>query len=230
MKAILLAAGYGTRLRPLTNKTPKCLVPIKGKPLLEYWLDEVVRAGIKNIVVNTHYKAKVVEKFINKSPHSEYIEIYNEKNLLGTCGTLLKVIENNIDDDVLLLHSDNYSKQNLNDFIIAHNNRPKNCLLTMMTFNTDSPKTCGIVELKNNVVVGFHEKVEYSVGNIANGATYILSKEFLKIIKKDFSKASDFSTEILPHFVNMIFTFHTDEIFIDIGNIASYNLANNIKE
>ena len=230
MKAILLSAGYGTRLRPLTYEVPKCLVPIKGKPLLQYWLDELIHSGINDITVNTHYKAEIVKDFIKNSNYSEHVEILHEDKLLGTCGTLLNVIRNNAVNEILLIHSDNYSKQNLNDFIQAHNKRPKDCLLTMMTFKTDSPENCGIVELKNNIVVGFHEKVEYSIGNIANAATYILSNEFLKIISENFHDAKDFSTQILPHFINKIYTFHTNEVFIDIGNIANYTLANNIKE
>lgn len=230
MKAILLAAGFGTRLKPLTDKIPKCLVPIKGKPLLEYWIENLIHSGINKIIVNTHYKAGVVQDYIKKSKHNKNIQVFNESKLLGTCGTLLANIENKIEDEILLLHSDNYSNQMLNSFIKAHENRPKNCLLTMMTFNTNTPETCGIVELKNKVVVGFHEKVNYPVGNIANGATYLLSKEFLKIIKKDFKNASDFSTDIIPNFINKIFTFHTNKIFIDIGNLTNYNLANTIEE
>ena len=230
MKALLLAAGFGTRLKPLTDKIPKCLVPIKGKPLLEYWIENLIHSGINKIIINTHYKADVVQEFIKNSQYNKNIHVFNEPELLGTCGTLLANIENKIEDEILLLHSDNYSTQMLNSFIEAHEKRPKNCLLTMMTFNTDTPETCGIVELKNKVVVGFHEKVNYSVGNIANGATYLLSKEFLKIIKKDFKNASDFSTDILPFFIDKIYTFKTNEIFIDIGNITNYNLANGIKE
>ena len=230
MKALLLAAGFGTRLKPLTNNVPKCLVPIKGKPLLEYWIENLISSGISKLIINTHYKADVVQKYIKQSKYSENIRVFNEPELLGTCGTLLANIENTIEDEILLLHSDNYSTQMMSSFIEAHNKRPKNCLLTMMTFNTSSPESCGIVELKNNVVVGFHEKVNYSVGNIANGATYLLSKEFLKIIKKDFNNAYDFSTDILPYFIDKIYTFHTDKIFIDIGNITNYNLANEIEE
>ena len=71
MKAIILAAGYGTRLRPLTNKTPKCLIPINGKPLLENWFDLLIDQGFSEVLINTHYLAKEVDK---------YIESYVEKN------------------------------------------------------------------------------------------------------------------------------------------------------
>lgn len=227
MKSILLSAGLGTRLRPLTNSTPKCMLPINGKPLLEIWINNLINLNVNKIIINTHYKHKQVVDFIMNSKYKKNIELFHERKLLGTCGTLLANIHH-FDQEILLLHSDNYCLANMKEFVEAHSNRPKNCLMTMLTFKTENPETCGIVETENGVVTGFHEKVNYYIGNIANGATYILSKEFLEIIKKDFSNASDFSIDILPHFINRIYTYHTNEVFIDIGNVKNYNLANNL--
>ena len=67
MKAILLCAGKGLRLRPYTNNIPKCLMPIKGKPLLEIWLEKLFSAGITNILINAHYLSDQVDNFINHS-------------------------------------------------------------------------------------------------------------------------------------------------------------------
>ena len=61
MRAILLAAGLGTRLRPITDKIPKCLVPINGKPLIDYWLEQLTKAGIEKFLINTHYLHEKVE-------------------------------------------------------------------------------------------------------------------------------------------------------------------------
>ena len=71
MKVILLAAGLGTRLRPLTNSIPKCLVPIKGKPLLEIWLENLFQIGCRSFLINTHYMAEKVEDFLSKSLYQE---------------------------------------------------------------------------------------------------------------------------------------------------------------
>jgi mannose-1-phosphate guanylyltransferase len=227
MKAILLAAGFGTRLRPLTNKIPKCLVPIKGKPLLQIWLENLTKAGVNKFLINTHYLSMQVDSFIKSSDFSEKCIVKHEKKLLGTAGTLLTNIDFTNNEDCLLIHADNYCLADFNLFINAHICRPKNCLLTMMTFRTDSPSSCGIVEVdKENVVISFHEKVNSFHGNIANGAVYLLSSEFLSIMKKEFSGSIDFSTEVLGRFIGQIYTYETKETFIDIGTPETYKKAN----
>ena len=93
MRAILLAAGLGTRLRPITDTIPKCLVLIHGKPLLQIWLEKLTEVGIGPFLINTHYLHKQVEKFIEESEFSEQVELVYEEKLLGTAGTLSKNID-----------------------------------------------------------------------------------------------------------------------------------------
>lgn len=228
MKAILLAAGFGTRLRPITNSIPKCLVNIKGKILLDYWLENIINSGINNILINTHYLSEKVEQHINNSKFAKYSTIIHEKELLGTAGTILSNLNFIEDDDCMLIHADNYSLEDLNHLINAYKKRPKQCLITMMTFRTKKPHLCGIVKVdENNIVTDFYEKIQNPPGNIANGAVYVLSSEFISILKNNFKNAKDFSNDIIPFFTNKINTFETKEIFIDIGTIESYNEANN---
>lgn len=229
MKAILLAAGFGTRLRPLTDNIPKCLVPIKGKPLLQIWLENLINSEINQILINTHYLSNKVDSFINNSPYVDNCLIKYEKVLLGTAGTLLSNIDFIANEDCLLLHADNYCLESLNDLINAHVNRPKNCLITMLTFRTDKPNTCGIVEVdEHKIVIGFHEKICNPPGNLANGAIYVLSNDFIKILQENFATASDFSTEILPHLISKIYTYEAKNIFIDIGTPENYFIANSL--
>ncbi len=227
MKAILLAAGFGTRLRPLTDNIPKCLVPIKGKPLLEIWLENLTNSGINQILINTHYLSKKVDYFVNNSPYRNHCLIKHEKILLGTAGTLLSNIDFIANEDCIFLHADNYCLESINELVNAHKNRPKNCLMTMLTFRSDNPTSCGIVEIdEQNVVVGFHEKIINPPGNLANGAIYVLSNDFIKTLNQKFPTVSDFSTEIIHHFLGKIYTFETSELLIDIGTIETYNKAN----
>ena len=92
MKAMLLCAGEGIRLRPYTSNTPKCLMPIKGTPLLEIWLDKLSNAGINDFLINTHYLSEKVNDYVNTSKYKKSIKVTYEKELLGTAGTLLNNI------------------------------------------------------------------------------------------------------------------------------------------
>jgi mannose-1-phosphate guanylyltransferase len=227
MKAILLAAGLGTRLRPITNTIPKCLVQIKGKALLEIWLDQLSESGVEAFLINTHYLSDQVEYFISYSKFQNRISLVNEPELLGTAGTLIANLDFFEKKDGLLIHADNYCQADFKSFFEAHKNRPEKCLMTMMTFKTDTPTSCGIVEVdEEGVVIGFHEKVESPPGNLANGAIYILSADLLKLLDLEMQSVKDFSTEVLHKFLGRIYTWETADKFIDIGtpqNLASVN-------
>jgi len=227
MRAILLAAGCGTRLRPITNTIPKCLVPIKGKPLLEIWFDRLTLAGIGPFLVNTHYLADQVGAFIESSRYKEQVTLEYEPELHGTAGTLIENLDFFEGQDGMLIHADNYCLADFSAFVQAHEQRPADCVMTMMTFRTGTPSTCGIIELdERGVVIGFHEKVADPPGNLANGAIYILSSQLLERLNDDLHAVKDFSTEVLNRFIGQIYTYETKEVFLDIGTPESYEQAN----
>jgi mannose-1-phosphate guanylyltransferase len=220
MKAVLLAGGYGTRLRPLTDHTPKCLVPIRGVPLLELWLKRLTQAGVSEFLVNTHYLAPQVNAFIAASPYAPRVQLVHEEELLGTAGTLRA---NRAfweqENALMVVHADNLCECDLAAFMQAHANRPAHCLMTMMTFDTDQPRSCGIVELDaEGVVVRFHEKQENPPGRLANGAVYIFSRELLESLTTE----DDLSTQVLPHLMGRIYTWKNTQLLQDIGTPEAY--------
>ena len=226
MKVLLLAAGYGKRLRPITNNTPKCLVQINNKPLITYWLELLKNKRIDEIYINTNYLAKNVEDFFLKNKYSQKINILKEKSLLGTGGTILKILNNFENDTFLVIHADNLSIFDLDEFLNAHHNRPQGTLMTMMIFKTDNPQSCGIVELdKQGIVKGFHEKVEFPPSNLANAAVYIVEPSIREFLLKINKEVIDFSTEVIPHFINQIFSYENTVYHRDIGTIKSYRKA-----
>tara|TARA_B100002019_G_scaffold292419_1_gene315435 strand:- start:3542 stop:4240 length:699 start_codon:yes stop_codon:yes gene_type:complete len=228
MKALLLAAGLGTRLRPITNNTPKCLVKIQGTPLLQLWIEKLQDLRVSEIIINTHYLSKKVENFINTLDHEVKITLSHENELLGTAGTLLKHVEFFQNEDLLLIHADNFCNDDLNNFINVHKTKPNNCQFSMLTFRTNKPEESGILEIdKENILISFEEKPDKPKSNLANGAVYCLSPFFLKkIVKLRDSGITDFSTEILPEYIGKIITYETKEIFMDIGSLESYELIN----
>ena len=104
--ALLLAAGLGTRLAPLTNALPKCLMPINGQPLLGVWLDMLLDAGFRDILVNTHYGAPLVERFVSQERYRSRVHVSYESELLGTAGTLLRHSDRFDEGPLLLTHPD----------------------------------------------------------------------------------------------------------------------------
>ena len=226
MKALLLAAGFGTRLRPITDKVPKCLVPIQGKPLLGYWLDMLSTQGINQILINTHYLPEAVKSFVQSHPLQEKIILIHETELLGTAGTVLKNRTWLQEGPFLLAHADNLTRFNLPAFIDAHARRELGIEITMMTFETDSPQNCGIVECnENDVVIGFHEKVPNPPSNQANAAVYIIEPSVIAFLASLNKEVIDFSTEVIPHYMARIQMFRNTEYHRDIGTPESLRLA-----
>ena len=227
MQALILAAGLGSRLRPITNTTPKCLVEVKGKKILEIWLEKLENLGVENFIINTHHLSEKVNDYIKKSRFKNKVKIIYEKNLLGTAGTLYKNA-NLITEDLIFLHADNFTTDSLETLIKAHYSRPSDCLMTMLTFTTDDPKSCGIIKTDlKEVMVDFVEKPKNYIGSKANAAVYILSKEFLSIFKESYKDSFDFSVDVIPNFKKRILTNQTENFFIDIGSLNNLYLANN---
>jgi mannose-1-phosphate guanylyltransferase len=223
MKAIILAAGLGTRLNPLTDVIPKCLMPIHGRPLLEYWIETLINANVNEILINLHHHAGMINQWIVNSKFRADITTTYEKELLGTGGTLLKNREFIQNDPVMLIHGDNFCLANIHDFIKMHDNRPKHIEITMMTFKTDTPYLCGIVKLNSsNVVTSYSEKPLQPSGNLANAAVYILEPKIFDFLNSLKRSVIDFSTEVIPNFLNRIVAFHNNVYHRDIGNLDSY--------
>jgi mannose-1-phosphate guanylyltransferase len=226
MRALLLAAGVGSRLLPITATTPKCLVTINGRPLLDYWLELLFGAGIERVLINTHWLAEQVHAYVNASRWAARIDIVHEAELLGTGGTVLANREWFQGRPFLLAHADNLTDFDVAGLIAAHRTRPAGHLMTMLGFRTDNPRSCGILELDDRrTVVAFHEKVEQPPGNLANGAVYVFEPEVIDVIAGLRSPVVDLSTEIIPAFTGRILCVETHGYHRDIGTLESLRRA-----
>jgi mannose-1-phosphate guanylyltransferase len=225
-KALLAAAGLGTRLAPLTDVLPKCLMPIAGRPLLGLWLQMLCDAGFTEIVVNLHHHAELVSEYIRRSPWADRVILAPEEKLLGTAGTLLRHRERFAEGPTLFAHADNLSLFDPRAFLAAHAARPSDCAMTMMSFVTDHPQSCGILSLSaDGRVLEMDEKPQQPKGNLANAAVYIVEPEVIEFIASLGKEVVDFSTEVLPAFKGRIGSFHNGSYHRDIGNPASLALA-----
>jgi mannose-1-phosphate guanylyltransferase len=219
MRALLLAAGLGTRLRPITETVPKCLVTVGREVLLDMWLRRLSEIGVDRVLVNLHHLGDVVRQHIASSTWSDFVEFVDEPVLLGTAGTLVANKSFFQGEDGLLVHADNYCTASLDEFIAAHHARPEGCTMTMMTFEASHPRECGIVTTDaRGVMITFDEKPANPLGSIANAAVYVLSPELYGPL----NGVSDFSTEVVAQLADRVYTWPSDGDLVDIGTLDRY--------
>jgi mannose-1-phosphate guanylyltransferase len=229
MKSLLLAAGLGTRLLPLTVNKPKCLVEVNGVTMLDFWIRKLDNSDVEDLTVNLHHFHREVQSFLsNLTSRIKIIQKF-EPILLGTAGTLLANF-GDLKDDLLIIHCDNYSSIDLNDLINFH--KSNNNFLTVALFEPDfeAKAGSGMVDLddKNNVTA-IYEKPKQSSLVWANAAIYIFSSELLNQLATNFSEAKDISTEIIPSLIDKISPYFIRDFHIDIGTFSGLNKAVQIR-
>ncbi|MBV8926688.1 MAG: nucleotidyltransferase family protein [Bradyrhizobium sp.] len=226
MRALLLAAGKGLRLLPITATTAKCMVEINGRPLLDYWLELLFEAGIQRVLVNTHWQADQVTAFARASRWADRIDLVHESELLGTGGTVLANRHWFQARPFMVAHADNLTDFDVRGLLKAHRARPEGHAITMLGFRTDTPSSCGILELdRRGTVTAFHEKVDDPPGNLANGAVYIFEPEVVNAIAAIGRPVVDLSTEIIPCYVGRMLCVETSGYHRDIGTPESLRRA-----
>ena len=226
MKAFLLAAGLGTRLRPITNVFPKCMVPIDGRPLIDWWMQLFAKHNIDEVLVNTHYLPDPVRDYIevhNRKKERPYIVESYEEKLLGSGGT----VRTNIDfvkneKEFLICYADNLTNLNLTELLQIH--RKHNGILTMALFHTNKPKQCGIAVLdEKNCIVEFVEKPALPKGDLANAGVYAVSSDVFSYIPNQ--PVSDFGKDVLPLLVGRMYGYKIRDYLLDIGTLDNYKKA-----
>lgn len=223
MKAVLLAAGLGTRLRPITDDVPKCLVPIGGIPLLEYWLRAFERYGVTEVLINTHYLAEQVEAFVESRQSSPKVALVHETELLGSAGTVLTNRDWIGDDEAFVIaYADNLTNVNLADIVDFHcRSRP---VATIGLFETDVPEQCGVVEIdEGDTIWNFVEKSPRPPSRLANAGIYVASQAIFDWIPA--GQPVDFGFDVFPRLSGQLKGYKLSGYFLDIGDLARYQQA-----
>ena len=174
MKAIILAGGRGKRLRPITDKIPKPLIPINNKPLIERTIKYLKKYGITEIIISSGYKSNLIEKFLKKKKNFGCKIIFStEKTPLGTGGAIKKALKHVDEESFLVLNGDIVTNIDLKKIIKKPNTIAANELKTKF----------GTMNIKNNKILKFNEKKD--VTNVwMNPGIYHLSKDVKKLIPK----------------------------------------------
>lgn len=223
-KAILLAGGLGTRLRPLTDSVPKCMVAIAGRPLLDYWFEALAAAGIRDVLINTHHLPGPVRHYlIGKNAQGfRTVETFEEE-LLGSAGTIAANAgwADNA-DDIVIVYADNLSDLDIAEFLAAHRSHGEP--MTMLLFHAPNPKACGIAELdRDGRIIGFEEKPATPKSDLANAGVYVVSADAWREIAA--MRAFDLGFDVLPRFVGRMRGHIHNGYHRDIGNHAALEAA-----
>jgi mannose-1-phosphate guanylyltransferase len=223
MKAFLLAAGLGTRLRPLTDTTPKCLLPIAGRPLLAHWFSLLEQHGFTEVLINLHHLPHLVRQFVSAAKPGIRVHLFEEPTLLGSAGTVRANrtwISNGA--PFLVAYADNLTNANLRRLVAVHEASAP--LLTMALFHAPEPARCGIAELdERGYVVAFAEKPEHPASDLANAGLYVADLRLIDRIPP--RTPADFGRDVLPTLVGEMQGHVVEGEVIDIGTPASYHRA-----
>ncbi|HTZ09894.1 MAG TPA: nucleotidyltransferase family protein [Acidimicrobiales bacterium] len=226
MKAVLLAAGLGTRLRPLTDTSPKCLLAVDGVTLLDRWLDALAGAGVDEVLVNTHHCPDLVDGHLATRAGPPRVRTVFEPVLLGSAGTLL-ANRAWIGDDpsFLACNADNLTDFDPGILVRAHLGAAPRPVATVALFHTRHPSACGIVQRDGDgTIVEFAEKPARPVGNLANAGIYAFETGALERCRGG-DGPLDIGFHLLPHLVGQARSVLVEGFFLDIGTLEDYRAA-----
>jgi NDP-sugar pyrophosphorylase family protein len=227
MKALILAAGEGTRLRPLTNDRPKPMLPLGDVPLLEQIVLLLKQHGVTQIAINLHYRPwSIVHHLGHGRRWDVHIHYSFEETLLGSAGAA-KRLEWYFDESFIVYYGDVYTNMDLGGLIAAH--RQGGAPVTMALYSVDNPTECGIVELDaQSRVRRFVEKPEPDqvFSRLANAGIFIVEPEVLSGLAAE--EPLDFGHDVFPRLLasgQSIIGYPITDTLIDIGTMENYQKA-----
>jgi len=226
MEAIILAGGFGTRLKPLTYTRAKSLLPIHNKPMISY-LIEALPKQVNKVILAVNYKKNQIEEYFNNHDYGKDIIVNDEPEPLGTAGAA-KFAEKHITNNFFVLNSDIICSLNLNQMIKFHNK--KKSLSTISLWPVENVSEFGVADvIDDGKIIGFIEKPkpEDAPSNYINAGAYLLEPEVLDYIQSN--QFVSMEKEIFPQIIetNRFFGFKFDGYWMDIGRINSYIKINN---
>ncbi len=223
MKALILAGGFGTRLRTVINNTPKVMAPVNGKPFLEYILFSLYKSNIEEVVVSVHYLADHIKDYFGNDYKGMSLKYSEEISPLGTGGAIknsLSYLKNT--DNIVVMNGDSFVNCDLLHIVEKH--KSSECSISIVVKKLPVSERYGTLEIKDHKIVSFKEKKSEKDCFINTGIYLISSRIFENHHLPDsFSFEKDFlQKEISSLSINAI---HTDSFFIDIGIPADYKKA-----
>lgn len=222
--AVLMAGGRGERLRPLTEKTPKPLLKIGDKPIIDYNIDNLISYGIEHISVTVNYLAEQIEQHFSTPRNGVVVNTIREPHFLGTVGSV-KFIPHFFHDTILIMNSDLFTNVDFEDFYLHFVENDADLSAVAIPYSVSVPY--GIFEIDNRRdICGIKEKPTYNY--YANGGIYMIKRSILADIPENtFFNATDLIEKLIIQGKKVI-RFPLNGTWIDIGNKQEYDKAQEI--
>lgn len=222
--AVLMAGGKGERLRPLTLETPKPLLKVGDKCIIDHNIDRLISYGVKHISVTVNYLKEQIEEHFSGPRGEVKVQTVREPKFLGTIGSI-KFVENFYNDTVLVMNSDLFTNINYEDFYLHFKEHDADMSVAAVPYSVQVPYGIFKIEERRNIT-GLVEKPTYDY--YANGGIYLIKTSALDLIPEDtFFNATDL-IEALIAAGRKVIRFPLNGTWIDIGNPQEYKRANEL--
>lgn len=220
LDAVLMAGGKGERLRPLTEKTPKPLLKVGDKAIIDYNVDRLISYGVKHISVTVNYLKEQIEEHFAMLRDGIKIDTVTEPNYLGTIGSV-QFVNMFYNDTVLVMNSDLFTNIDYEDFYLHFKDNNADMSIAAVPYSVSVPY--GILDLEDRNVKGILEKPTYNY--YANAGIYLIKREMLKLIPENtFFNATDL-LNLLVEKNKKVVRYPLNGTWIDIGNFQEYQKA-----
>ncbi len=221
--AVLMAGGKGERLRPLTEKTPKPLLPVGGKAIIDHNIDRLIANGVKHINVTVNYLGEQLEDHFSEPRGEVQVHTVREPKFLGTIGSI-NFVKEFYNDTVLVMNSDLFTNINYEDFYLHFKEHDAEMSIAAVPYNVSIPY--GILDLDGRNVLGLLEKPKYTY--YVNAGIYLVKRSALSVIPENaFFNATDLIEKLIAERKRVI-RYPLNGTWIDIGNPQEYQKAQDL--
>lgn len=221
--AVLMAGGKGERLRPLTEKTPKPLLKVGEKCIIDHNIDRLIEYGVKHISVTVNYLKEQLEKHYQEPHNGIQVQTVREPKFLGTIGSI-RFVPEFFNDTVLVMNSDLFTNINYEDFYLHFKEHDADMSVAAVPYNVSIP--FGIFDLEGRNIRGLKEKPRYEY--YANAGIYLIKRSALDLIPEDVMFHSTDLIEALIKAGRKVIRFPLNGTWIDIGSPQEYQRAQDL--
>ncbi|MBN2057956.1 MAG: NDP-sugar synthase [Candidatus Saganbacteria bacterium] len=228
MKAVIIAGGMGTRLRPLTYNTPKPIVPLANRPFIVHQIEHLVKHGVDEVIINLHYLSQEIKKLLNDGKHWGIKIRYSiEESPLGTAGAVKNAEEFFGRDPLVVFNGDILTDVNISKLVNFH--REKGAIITLTLTEVEDPTPFGLVQIdQDRRITQFIEKPSWNMvrGRTINAGIYVVDPIIFQKVPQ--GRPFSFERELFPSLLaakQPLYGFVSPAYWMDIGNPRMYMMA-----